>query len=656
MNWRPRTTPAASHQLGLVDATLLATACLVLVNAAVIAIAVPPPVRRWSVRALQHAHDAGQHLAVGLLAAAVIWLWQRYGPRGRRWGYLALAVTSVGIGALALPEDLERFSGRLVKGADPDLVHAVLVTAVSLGPVALALCGSLLSRPRWRWAAVAAGFVALAGNHFILRTGYAGAHLFLAFGGGVLMATALETAPRRVEPPRPVRITVLAGCLALVGLCAAFPPDNAVLMQMLRVDGSVVVPFLSRIRARQIRTEARVPERWRPWFRSRSKAPPVPPGRPVLPKNGIVILLTIDALRADMLLGRRWDASLPTLARLRDTSVNFTRARTPGSQTVVTLSSLFMGTYFSQQYWTRRPGVRDLWPHEDRSPRFPAILTEAGVKTVTFATAKMFTNDYGMVSGFERNRYVKGPRRWYAYSHQVIPLLKKKLRKLGRKESLFAYIHLLDAHYTMSPFGKKLPRKQRFVRNLAAIDRQLAKLIATLRARKLLGRTALIVTADHGEGFGQHGTKYHCETLYEELLHVPLLMKLPGVKRRTVSTPVSIIDLGPTILDLFRLPTPGHYMGQSLTGFLRGESPELTRPIVAEGRLKKSLVFEDGHKIIVDDRHHTVELYDLIRDPRELNNLYEENNPLAVERLVLLRKFFAAHTIQRAGYKVPYRY
>jgi arylsulfatase A-like enzyme len=375
-----------------------------------------------------------------------------------------------------------------------------------------------------------------------------------------------------------------------------------------------------------------------------------------LPEHPVVIFLTIDALRADMFLNRRHDRSIPTLAELRDTSVNFSMARTPGSQTVVTLTSLFAGTYFSQQYWTRRPGVRDLWPHEDRSVRFPELLTNAGVNTVTFATAKMFTNDYGMVRGFTHSRYVKGPRKWYAYSHQVIPRLNKVLRKLGSDESLFAYMHLLDAHYTMSPLGKKLPRRKRFVRNLAAVDRQLKKLLRTLRSRKLLERTALIISADHGEGFGQHGTKYHCENLYEELVRVPLLMKLPGVERRNVSEPVSLIDMGPTVLDLMGLPTPGHYMGQSLTGFLRGESPRLTRPIVAEGRLKKSLVFTDGHKVVVDDRHHTVELYDLIRDPREKHNLFEKGSPLAVERLLLLRKFFSVHTIQRAGYKVPYRF
>src|SRR5690606_4974726 len=108
---------------------------------------------------------------------------------------------------------------------------------------------------------------------------------------------------------------------------------------------------------------------------------------------------------------------------------------------------------------------------------------------------------------------------------------------------------------------------------------------------------------------------------------------------------------GPTVLDMFGLPTPPHFLGQSLVGFLRSDDPLLTRPIIAEGRLKKSWVFDDGFKLIVDDRTSTVELYDLKEDPKELVNVFD-TEPTANARLATLRTFFDVHQIRRKGYKI----
>ena len=143
--------------------------------------------------------------------------------------------------------------------------------------------------------------------------------------------------------------------------------------------------------------------------------------------------------------------------------------------------------------------------------------------------------------------------------------------------------------------------------------------------------------------------------MYEELIRVPLFIKIPGVAPRKVNTPVALVDLGPTILDLVGLPTPGYNMGQSLVPFLRGQTPKLNRPILAETRLKKSLVMDDGYKVIIDDRSHTTEVYNLNADPNETRNLYDGPGSPDASRVDLLRFFFDIHTIRRPGYVIPYR-
>jgi arylsulfatase A-like enzyme len=229
-----------------------------------------------------------------------------------------------------------------------------------------------------------------------------------------------------------------------------------------------------------------------------------------------------------------------------------------------------------------------------------------------------------------------------------------RLEKVG-DGPLFAYTHVLDAHYTVSPRAKKSSAKKKYLANLELVDESMAALLAKIDELGLTDRTILIVSSDHGEAFGEHDTHHHRSTLYEELLRVPLLIRGPGIKPREVATPVTVMDIGPTVLDLFGQETPGHWFGESLVGFLRGKDPELTRPILAEGRLKKALIFPDGVKAIVDDRHNTAEVYDLVADPKELTNLLDAGDAGASDRVQVLRHFFEVHRIQREGYTVPFR-
>jgi len=164
-------------------------------------------------------------------------------------------------------------------------------------------------------------------------------------------------------------------------------------------------------------------------------------------------------------------------------------------------------------------------------------------------------------------------------------------------------------------------------------------------------RGVLIVSADHGEAFGEHQTREHTKTIYEELLRVPLLVRGAGVSHVEVDERVGLVDLGPTILDLFGLPTPATYDGQSLAPFLRGRRAALDRPLLAEGRLRRALYTDDGLKVIADPRRKLVEVYDLENDPGELENLWDEDPARSDRALGALTAFFAAHALGVTPYK-----
>jgi arylsulfatase A-like enzyme len=177
------------------------------------------------------------------------------------------------------------------------------------------------------------------------------------------------------------------------------------------------------------------------------------------------------------------------------------------------------------------------------------------------------------------------------------------------------------------------------------IDRALGALSAGLKRLDIRGRLFLIVSADHGEAFYEHGFRFHAQTVYEEMVRVPLYIHGPGVRPRKVMQAASLMDLSPTILDLFSLDTPARYMGQSLVPFLAGRTPDLARPLAIDSATRghvRGMLF-DGHiKAIEQVVNGTEEVYDLDKDPAEKSNLAEA--PRGREYLDALRAFFEIHT------------
>jgi len=172
---------------------------------------------------------------------------------------------------------------------------------------------------------------------------------------------------------------------------------------------------------------------------------------------------------------------------------------------------------------------------------------------------------------------------------------------------------------------------------IAFLDSQLGLLVDYLKQRGLYGESLIVITADHGEAFGDRQLMEHNVSVYQDQIHVPLIVKYPGqTEGRVVSTPVSGADFAPTIMALLKLPLLKGTQGRSL---LDETSPP--RQIISESFPRPALLDLDPrfHRVqraliewpykLIASTDGTRELYRLDRDPTESRNLFAPTEPVA---------------------------
>jgi hypothetical protein len=608
---------------------------------------------------------AAQLIAIGLIATFLTNVVERLHGPFRKLTLVGLFLVGCGILRLALEDDANGPAERLAPWLSVEAVYWMFGIVASALLACAFFLGRALPGPGSRGLVILAASAVTVGNARLLPLSYPGIHLTVAIGAALIIAGALtgsafpSNAARLLPAFAPKCRAILGLALGLCTLPAFLvPPPNAVLLALLHQPAAVLMPAVAQLWTAE-KADFHVPADQMQWFMDRSRLPAVPPTRPGLPDAPeLVILLGIDSLRADLLADESFRERLPELFQLRDESVWFDNARSPGSSTAPSLAALFSGVHYSQLYWSlhtrRRP---ETFPHQDDTPRFPALLAQAGISTSTVDTSGWLLNTFGIVSGFTEETSARNPKkRSYPSSKDCFKDLRAQIERGMKKKGSrhFQFIHYLDAHAPYTSAGHFKSKFDGYIAELGLVDRELGRLRRHLKKRGLSRRASIIVFSDHGEAFGEHGLTWHGSTLYDVMIRVPLLFHGTGLRPRRVHTPVSVIDIGPTILDLYSLPTPSHLMGQSLVGLMQGHDSALTRPLISEARLKRSLVQGDL-KVIHDTRSGTVELYDLKSDPDELQNLYSSDDPRSQRLLGTLSAFFEQHTHRRPGYTVPYR-
>ena len=326
-----------------------------------------------------------------------------------------------------------------------------------------------------------------------------------------------------------------------------------------------------------------------------------------------LMLITVDALRADRLgvYGYRRGTS-PKIDEWARQSVVFERGYCSTPHTSFSVTSMLTGRHVSEQ-------------GGPRSRTIAAVLRRYGYRTAGFFPPAVFFIDGDRFRAFRAARYdFEYSKLEFLDAERRIDQVAAFLDQHPKDKSFFIWVHFFEPHepYVRHPgfaFGGR--PSDLYDGEVAYVDRQVGRLIDLVRRRQ--PATAIALTGDHGEAFGEHHSYYHGNSLYEEQVRVPAIISVPGLPPRRVRGAVEAIDLTATLLTIADLPIPAEMEGTDLGPWLVGEDPRHLPP--ARFFLEdKQAVVRWPSKLIVDQRRGFRELYHLDQDPAESRNLVGE--------------------------------
>ncbi len=381
-------------------------------------------------------------------------------------------------------------------------------------------------------------------------------------------------------------------------------------------------------------------------------------GRPKAPLN--VLFITIDSLRVDVPWLGYSRPIAPNLTKLAEQSVVYTRAYSASSYTAKSVATMLSGRFASTLYRDRRFFAR--YP---ASNDFVAeLLAPHGVRSVAWHGHMYFGRNSGFEQGFAEWKLVPGIKFDSETDNEVTSekMTALGLELLGKPENtggrFFAWAHYMDPHdqyqkHAEGPdFGKKA--RDRYDSEIWYTDLWIGKLLDWAKTQAWWKNTVVIISADHGEAFGEHDMYKHAFELWEVLTRVPLVVHGPGIAPRRIEQRRSHIDLAPTLLDLMGAPIPAGFQGKSLAPELYGAAPESREPILLE-------LAEDSHnpprRALISDKWKLIDfgreryqLFDLEADPGETQDLAARHpNELAMMKRALAAKYETLPTIAPYG-------
>jgi arylsulfatase len=415
--------------------------------------------------------------------------------------------------------------------------------------------------------------------------------------------------------------------------------------------------------------------------------PPWPAEPPPSGPTPNIVFVLIDTLRADHLgVCGCSEGHSPNLDAIAAEGVIFDRAVAQSPWTQPSVASLFCSRYPSVHkvldYRQAVDGVVEggekVAVFDDKFSTLAESLWNRGYATAAFVANPFVTREFGFAQGFEhfdasfaRNttpggvvndaavawlRRRSGDRPFFVYLHYMDPHgpyeaapeflapLLEQVERMPNKRILtdeefenLDWLRMPPQVYKDLDRHRRLERFQeywaaRYAAGVRQADHYLGELRSRLMEMNLWNDTYVIITADHGEALCEHGFWDHGWSVYETDLHVPLVLRWPGVlpAGKRVSQTVQLIDVMPTLLEQLELPPPAGLQGASLAPWLAGEPPSAAAIAFAEGikrGLEQKAVYAGSWKLIKTDVIDRVQLYNLVEDPGERNDLARRRPP-----------------------------
>jgi hypothetical protein len=279
------------------------------------------------------------------------------------------------------------------------------------------------------------------------------------------------------------------------------------------------------------------------------------------------------------------------------------------------------------------------------SETFAATLRRYDYRTAAFYPPAVFFIDSSRFKGFRARGFDFEHRKvQFSAAADRVQELDAYLNAEHSNQALFVWVHLFEPHepyeaHAENDFGDR--DIDRYDAEVAAADRAIGRLVA--RMRRARPKTLVIVSADHGEEFSEHGGRYHGTTVYDEQVRVPLIFSAPGLLHpRRVTQPVSLIDVLPTVLAGLDIPISprlrGHDLGPAMLG--RAEAP----PDFAFAETdEQTLLAEAAMRLVCLRRIGACQLYDTSTDPGEKVNLASEQPAVLNAMRRRLAQFAESH-------------
>lgn len=359
-----------------------------------------------------------------------------------------------------------------------------------------------------------------------------------------------------------------------------------------------------------------------------------PPAEPSALPRPNVLLISFDALRADHLGAWGYRRAIsPHLDALAGRSARFSWAMTSCPSTRCAIPALLTGRYASAI------------PDDAPVPTLASALAGAGWDTATITCCERFTAGGAELAGFELvDSSADALRQKRAGQSNADLVVDKVVRWLDRRAEtkaaapFFLWTHLYDPH---APYeAPRAPRRfggrdvDRYDAEIQFADEQIGRLLFELDRLALAPNTIVVVTADHGDEFGEHGIRFHARSLFNQVTRVPLLVYWPPAQGGTAqghvdATPVSLVDVTPTVLELAGVPLPAGLNGRSLASATRTGAPAPARPVLIElvpdRQIERDMaaIVWNGLKAIWDRQANAWSLFSL-RDAADERDLAED--------------------------------